>query len=86
MSKYNSNKPKKPLIIYVTWEYVTSGVRKASTFAAVAGSVAAAVAFQWDFADVLRLLFTVLAAKTVDQVSTCGPSITFSKNILASHA
>merc|ERR1712216_163555 len=48
------------------------GVRKASTFAAVAGSVAAAVAFQWDFADVLRLLFTVLAPKTVDQIVNAG--------------
>eukprot|EP00240_Pyramimonas_obovata_P005931 CAMPEP_0118935528 /NCGR_PEP_ID=MMETSP1169-20130426/15691_1 /TAXON_ID=36882 /ORGANISM="Pyramimonas obovata, Strain CCMP722" /LENGTH=327 /DNA_ID=CAMNT_0006878577 /DNA_START=241 /DNA_END=1224 /DNA_ORIENTATION=+ len=48
------------------------GVRKACTFAAVAGSLAAAVAFHWDFADVVTLIFAIVTAKTVDQIVNAG--------------
>ena len=43
-------------------------MRKACTFAAIAGSLAAAVTFHWDFADVVKVIFAVVTAKTVDQV------------------
>mmetsp|Transcript_40314 Transcript_40314/g.67574 ORF Transcript_40314/g.67574 Transcript_40314/m.67574 type:complete len:404 (+) Transcript_40314:151-1362(+) len=48
------------------------GVRKTCTIAAVAGSLAAALAFHWEFVELGKILFAVVTAKTVDGIVNGG--------------